>query len=98
LGRPVIYIDDLAREVSEQQQRPFHAVRSVLVGLRDAIIAHVGNRQAVQVQKLGTFTYTHCRARRGRNPATGKLHTIPATTRPRFVPGGALREALLEGR
>jgi len=41
---------------------------------------------------FGTFQVRERKARKGRNPQTGKVIQIPAKKVPKFVPGKSLRE------
>ncbi len=43
---------------------------------------------------FGTFKVVERKARKGRNPKTGKEITIKAKKSPKFVPGKALKEAV----
>ncbi|MBF0342827.1 MAG: HU family DNA-binding protein [Nitrospirae bacterium] len=44
---------------------------------------------------FGSFSARQRKAREGRNPRTGDVITIPAARVPKFVPGSALKEALI---
>ena len=56
----------------------------------DALIAG----EKVQVSGLGTFEVKTKAARTGRNPKTQAVINIPASKRPAFTAGKALKEAL----
>ena len=43
---------------------------------------------------FGTFKTANRKARKGRNPQTGKEINIPARTVPKFIPGKALKDAI----
>lgn len=53
----------------------------------------VGGERIVLVG-FGSFDVAHRKARKGRNPSTGKEIKIPASRVPRFRAGKALKEAI----
>lgn len=65
----------------------------------DAIIAATGdalkNGDKVHLVGFGTFEVKKCAARIGRNPRTNKPVDIPASKRPVFKPGKALKKTVL---
>ena len=50
--------------------------------------------KTVTLVGFGTFTTTQRKARKGRNPQTGKEINIAASTVPKFRPGKNLRDAV----
>lgn len=66
--------------------------------LLDAMIAATETTLAkgdkVAITGFGTFAVSHRKARKGRNPQTGKEIKIPASKTPRFTAGKALKDAL----
>ena len=67
-----------------------------------AVFAAVGDSLAkgepVSIAGFGTFTTKSRPARQGRNPRTGEVIAIAASTAPAFKPGKALRDAVNTGR
>jgi DNA-binding protein HU-beta len=51
---------------------------------------------SVVIRNFGTFQVAKRSARKGRNPRTGEVITIPATTAVRFLPGKTLKLAALQ--
>ena len=49
---------------------------------------------AVSIPGFGSFKVVHRKARKGRNPSTGKEIQIPASKAVKFTPGKALKESL----
>ena len=49
---------------------------------------------AVSVSGFGSFKVVNRKARKGRNPRTGKEIQIPASKAVKFTPGKALKESL----
>ena len=66
------------------------AEAAVVDAVADALIAG----EKVQVSGLGTFEVKTKAARTGRNPKTQAVINIPASKRPAFTAGKALKEAL----
>ncbi|MDW7712531.1 MAG: HU family DNA-binding protein [Deferrisomatales bacterium] len=67
-------------------------------GLLEAMIAATETAltkgDKVAITGFGTFAVSHRKARKGRNPQTGKEIKIPASKTPRFTAGKALKDAL----
>ena len=59
-----------------------------------AIKQHLGKGCRVEVRGFGTFQMTPRPARRGRNPKTGELVSVPPKRRAHFRPGKELRDRL----
>jgi DNA-binding protein HU-beta len=49
---------------------------------------------AVSISGFGSFKVMQRKARKGRNPRTGKAIQIPASKTAKFTPGKALKESL----
>ena len=58
----------------------------------DAISTALGRNEDVRLVGFGTFSVANRRATQGRNPRTGEKIRIPATKRPKFKAGKALKE------
>ena len=59
-----------------------------------SITGALANKDSVTLVGFGTFKVANRKARKGRNPQTGKEINIPARNVPKFVPGKALKEAV----
>ena len=66
------------------------AVDCLLTSITEAL----SNKESVTLVGFGTFKTAARKARKGRNPQTGKEIDIPARNVPKFVPGKALKEAV----
>ncbi len=66
------------------------ALNAMLDGITDAL----ANQEKVTFVGFGTFHVTKRPARKGRNPKTGDVIKIPASTVPKFKPGKALKDAV----
>ena len=66
--------------------------------LLDAFVAATGEALAkgdkVAITGFGTYSVAERKARKGRNPQTGKEIKIPASKSPRFTAGKALKDSL----
>ena len=56
--------------------------------------ATLKNGDAVGVSGFGSFKVVNRKARKGRNPRTGKEIQIPASKTVKFTPGKALKESV----
>jgi len=56
--------------------------------------AALKNGNAVSITGFGSFKVVHRKARKGRNPRTGKAMQLPASKAVKFTPGKALKESL----
>ena len=58
------------------------------------IVAALKNGDAVSISGFGSFKVVNRKARKGRNPRTGKEIQIPASKAVKFTPGKGLKESL----
>jgi DNA-binding protein HU-beta len=59
-----------------------------------AVVKAVGSGEDVTLIGFGTFKSVSRKARKGRNPQTGKEIKIPAKKQPKFVPGKGFKDAV----
>mgnify|MGYP001613237139 CR=1 FL=1 len=84
---------DLINKVSEVLNSKKEAQAAVDCTIQ-AITEALSNNDSVTLVGFGTFKTAERKARKGRNPQTGKEISIPARKVPKFVPGKALKEAV----
>ena len=60
----------------------------------DAITGALKKAEEVRLVGFGTFTVAKRAASEGRNPRTGEKIKIPASKRPKFTAGKALKDAV----
>jgi DNA-binding protein HU-beta len=60
----------------------------------DTIIKTMSRGEEVAIAGFGTFRVAKRAARQGRNPKTGETIQIPASVKPKFRAGKALKEAV----
>lgn len=84
---------DLINKVSEvlNSKKEAYAAVDCMIG---AVTEALSNNDSVTLVGFGTFKTAARKARKGRNPQTGKEIDIPARTVPKFVPGKALKDAV----
>lgn len=83
-------VNSVARSVGLTKTQAQKAVDSVVGTLRSSLVR--GNN--VALVGFGSFVVAQRKARKGRNPRTGKTMTIPARKVIRFRAGRQLREAV----
>ncbi|PXW95257.1 nucleoid protein Hbs [Sphaerotilus hippei] len=84
-------IEHIARQADISKASAARALDSVI----DGITASLVQGESVSLVGFGSFSVTRRAARAGRNPRTGAVIRIGATSMPRFRPGKALRDALV---
>jgi nucleoid DNA-binding protein len=82
-------IDEIAK-VLKTKTEARAAVDSLLATISNAL----RKKEDVTITGFGTFKAVKRKARKGRNPYTGEPIKIKASTRVKFVPGKALKEAV----
>ncbi len=84
---------DLINKVSEVLDSKKNAQLAV-----DCVISSItkalSKKESVTLVGFGTFKTAERKARKGRNPQTGKPINIPARNVPKFVPGKALKDSI----
>lgn len=84
---------DLINKVAEVLNSKKEAQAAVDTTIK-AITGALAGKDSVTLVGFGTFKVANRKARKGRNPQTGKEINIPARNVPKFVPGKALKEAV----
>jgi DNA-binding protein HU-beta len=82
-------INEVAKELSSKKEAQA-AVDAVLGTISSAL----KNGDSVTLIGFGTFKVVERKARKGRNPQTGKEIMIEAKKVPKFTPGSSLKEAV----
>jgi nucleoid DNA-binding protein len=84
---------DLINKVAEVLSSKKEAQAAVNTTIQ-SITAALANKDSVTLVGFGTFKVANRKARKGRNPQTGKEINISARNVPKFAPGKALKEAV----
>lgn len=82
---------ELIDAIAEKTNTTKTAVGRMLDALIDQVQTTVANGDQVTLTGFGTFKRADVAARTGRNPTTGAAMSLPATVKPRFVPGAVFR-------
>ena len=83
-------IDKIASGVGLSKVDAGKALDTTLNSIRGAL----KKGQKVTLVGFGTFSVTKRKSRKGRNPRTGDVITIPAAKVPKFTSGKALKDAV----
>lgn len=83
-------IAKIAKEAGLTKDQAAKAVKGVFDSITEALAAG----EKVQLIGFGTFSVKDCAAREANNPLTGKKVKVPATKRPKFAAGQALKDAV----
>ena len=85
---------ELIQEIATKAGVKVKEAEDLLDALISATEATLAKGDKVAITGFGTFAVSHRKARKGRNPQTGKEINIPASKTPRFTPGKALKDSL----
>ena len=83
-------IEKMAKEAKVTKAAANKAVDSFVDGVKKAL----KKGESVTLIGFGTFSVTQRKARKGRNPQTGKEIKIAARKAPKFKAGSALKKAV----
>ena len=86
--------NDLVAEVSETAGLTKADAAKAVDSVLDAITASLKKGDEVRLVGFGTFSVAKRAASEGRNPRTGEKIKIPASKRPKFSAGKALKDAV----
>jgi len=84
---------ELVTAIAAKTGLSFRAAGEVVDAVFETIMDMVRDGDRVTISGFGSFDYIEQSARRARNPRTGEEIQLPASKRPRFVPGSKFREA-----
>ncbi|GAB4260462.1 MAG: HU family DNA-binding protein [Deferrisomatales bacterium] len=85
---------ELIQEVATKAGLKVKEAEALLDAMITATESALAQGDKVSITGFGTFAVSERKARKGRNPQTGKEIEIPASRSPRFTPGKALKDAL----
>ena len=83
-------VDKMAKEAKVTKAAAAKALDSFVDGVKKAL----KKGEKVTLIGFGTFSVTQRKARKGRNPQTGKEIKIAARKAPKFAAGSALKKAV----
>ncbi len=85
---------ELVEEVADQTGLTKRASREAVDAIISAITDSLTREERVTLVGFGSFQVMERKARKGRNPQTGRELQIPAKKVPKFKAGRGLREAV----
>ncbi|MFQ5836085.1 MAG: HU family DNA-binding protein [bacterium] len=85
---------ELVEEVADQTGLTKKTSREAVDAITSAITDSLAREEKVTLVGFGTFQVMKRKARRGRNPQTGRELQIPAKKVPKFKAGRSLKEAV----
>lgn len=85
---------ELIQEVATKAGVKVKEAEALLDAMISATEGALAKGDKVAITGFGTFAVSERKARKGRNPQTGKEIKIPASKTPRFTPGKALKDSL----
>ncbi len=84
----------LINEVANKTKQPKTQVRAAVDTLLETVEKALKKGDRVAIPGFGTWYVAKRNARKGRNPKTGEVITIPGGKVPRFKPGNKLKSAV----
>ena len=85
---------ELVEEVSDKTGITKKQAGNVINAITDTVKETLSKGERITLVDFGTFHVRQRKARKGRNPRTGKKLEIPAKKVPKFKAGKALKEAV----
>ena len=85
---------ELIDAVAKESGSTAAEVSRIVNALIDVTVRTVAKKGEIQITGFGTFKGMARAARKGKNPRTGEILKIAATTVPKFVPGQTFRTAV----
>ncbi len=86
--------NDLIAQVASSTGTSKADAGAALDAMLDSIRGALAGGGEVRLIGFGTFSVGHRKATTGRNPRTGEAIQIPASNRPKFKAGKALKDAV----
>ena len=83
---------ELVDKVAKKNNMLKKDVQSAIDATINTIVETVKKGDKVTLVNFGTFASVKRKARKGRNPQTGKTINIPAKRAPKFTPGKSFKE------
>lgn len=83
---------ELIDAISTSTDLPKNVIDTVVSATVDTVVDTVANGEKVTLVGFGSFEPRDRKARDGRNPKTGEVIKIPATTIPAFSAGKAFKD------
>ncbi len=85
---------DLVEEIAQETNLTKTKAKEAVDALLDSLSKELSSGSKVTLTGFGTFQVKEQKSKRGRNPQTGEVMTIPAKNVVKFSPGKSLRNIL----
>jgi DNA-binding protein HU-alpha len=85
---------ELAAQIADSTDLSKEKAADVLNTILEQIAGAVSREDAVNLVGFGSFTPKNRAARKGKNPKTGEVIDIPASSTVAFKPGKALKDSI----
>ena len=85
---------DLVEEVAQETNLTKTKARQAVDALLESLSNELSSGSKVTLTGFGTFQVKEQKSKKGRNPQTGQVMTIPAKNVVKFNPGKSLRNIL----
>ncbi|MCX7990456.1 MAG: integration host factor subunit beta [Proteobacteria bacterium] len=85
-------ISELSRELNLSQKKANEVVDFIFEKMREAI----ENNNRIEIRGFGTFYVKSYKPRKGRNPKTGEIVSVPPKRLPFFKMGKELKKSLIK--
>lgn len=85
---------ELIEVVAEKNNITKALAGRILASFTETVIEAVKNDEKVVMVGFGTFCQYKRQARNARNPLTKQIQVVPESSRPKFIPGTAFRNAV----
>ena len=85
---------ELIEKVAKEQELSKAKAEKVVKAVLSAIGEAISKGEEVRLSELGVFKFGHRSERKGRNPKTGEIITIPPKRVVRFIATKHIREAV----
>ncbi len=87
---------ELIEAIATSTDLPKNVIDTVVAATVNTVVDRVANGEKVSLVGFGSFEPRDRKARDGRNPKTGEVIKIPATTVPAFSAGKAFKERVAD--
>lgn len=87
---------ELIEAIATSTDLPKNVIDTVVAATVDTVVDSVANGEKVTLVGFGSFEPRDRKARDGRNPKTGEVIKIPATTVPAFSAGKAFKDRVAD--
>ena len=96
MKRSNITKDEILKKINSSLGTPLSLSRKIINEILNIIIDGLNSENIVKIKDFGTFKILNKKSRIGRNPKTGKTHTIDARKTVSFYPSKNFKRVINE--